>query len=177
MIPEFYFCPLKLKDLAARYRQTFLTANPFQHVVIDNFLPEDILNVIVDEFPTPDQITWDRGVNRKKIINTVAKLGTSTETKFGPFTRHFMSQLNSITLIHFLESLTNVKDLIPDPAFSGCGLHSTGRGGRLMVHADSSRHRLKRLHQRFNLILFINKDWKEEFGGAPRTLEQTPNPV
>jgi len=157
MIPAFYFDATILNKLSDRYRQTFLTATPFPHVVMDNFFPEDVLNNIADEFTTPDDIDWK--------VWGHGKIGISDETKFGPLTRHVMSHLISATFIHFLESLTDSKNLLSDPTFNGCGLHSTGRNGRLMIHTDSNRHPVSSFHQKLNLILFLNKDWEEEYGG------------
>lgn len=76
-------------------------------------------------------------------------------------------QLNSITFLKYLEELTGIAGLIVDPGFGGGEMHSTGNGGRLMMHTDVNRHTVsnKRLHQAFNLILFLNPGWKDEFGG------------
>ena len=76
-----------------------------------------------------------------------------------------MHELNSATFLTFLEELTGLKDLMPDPSFRGCGLHSTGRGGRVMVHADSSRHPNPELHQMINVIYYVTPGWRDEWGG------------
>lgn len=169
-IPAFYFDPLNLQELSDKYRTAFATAAPFEHVVIDNFVPENILNLIVEEFPSPDKSDWKLwgpGATRNTQDKNIEKLGTSDENTFGAFTRHFMAQLNSASFLKFLESLTGFEQLLADPSYNGCGLHSTGRGGKLMVHVDTNRHPHHNLHfhQRLNLILFLNKDWKEEYGG------------
>lgn len=167
-IPAFYFNRTYLKNLADNYRETFRDATPFPHVVIDNFLPEDVINLLVDEFPSPDQINWKiEGPGDAKNTGNkyIEKITTSDETKFNDFTRHFMHQLNSGVFVQFLESLTGFKQLTPDPYFRGCGLHSTGRGGRLMVHSDASRHPNPKFHQILNLILYLNRDWQEDWGG------------
>ena len=157
--------------IADKYRRKFVKASPFPHIVIDNFIPEDMLDIVEREFPKIDDIAWTLwgpGKTKNTRNVNVEKVGTSNEEYFGPFTRHFMSQLNSSTFIHFLESLTQTSDIIVDPSYNDCGLHSTGPGGKLMIHTDSNRHPVKKgnlIHQRFNLILFINKDWPEEYGG------------
>lgn len=168
-IPAFYFNPQELGAIANEYRPVYLLSSPFPHVAIDHFLPGDILELLIQEFPTVDQIDWTLwgpGAIKHTDNKDVQKIGTSEETKFGPFTRHFIAQFNSATFIHFLESLTGVGDIITDPTYNGCGLHSTGRGGRLMIHSDANRHPVpERIHQRLNLILFLNENWKEEYGG------------
>jgi hypothetical protein len=84
---------------------------------------------------------------------------------FSPFIRHVMHEFNSGTFIAFLERLTGHTMLSPDPMFTGCGLHSTGRGGRLMVHADMSLHPNPKLQQILNMIYYVTPDWQDDWGG------------
>jgi hypothetical protein len=58
-----------------------------------------------------------------------------------------------------------VDNLIPDPRFEGGGLHQIVRGGKLGVHADFNKHRDFGLDRRLNLLLYLNRDWREEYGG------------
>jgi Rps23 Pro-64 3,4-dihydroxylase Tpa1-like proline 4-hydroxylase len=169
-IPAFYFDPARLDSVAERHTDQFQRQKPFPHVVIDNFLPEEILDLLIAEFPRPDDIDWTMwgpGPVSHTSNKNIEKLGCSDEQQFGPFTRHFMSQLNCSTFLSFVERITGEPGLIPDPTYGGCGLHSTGPGGRLMLHTDLNRHPLGRpFHQRYNLIFYINRDWEESFGGA-----------
>jgi Rps23 Pro-64 3,4-dihydroxylase Tpa1-like proline 4-hydroxylase len=67
--------------------------------------------------------------------------------------------------IDFLETLTGITGLLPDPHLWGGGLHQIQRGGFLKVHADFNRHERLDLDRRLNLLVYLNKDWKEEYGG------------
>lgn len=167
-IPAFYFEAAELEQLAKRYAQSFRDAVPFPHVVIDDFLPDDVIRMVEQEFPAVDQIDWrlsGPGSTRHTHDKRIEKLFTSDENQFGALTRHLMHVFNSEPVLKFLEELTGIKSLIPDSTFSGCGLHSTGRGGKLMIHTDASRHPNKRFDQMLNLILFVNRGWKEDWGG------------
>jgi hypothetical protein len=73
--------------------------------------------------------------------------------------------LNSITFLEFLSAVTGIPNLISDPSFEGGGLHQIVRGGKLGIHADFNRHRNYGLDRRLNLLLYLNKDWREEYGG------------
>jgi Rps23 Pro-64 3,4-dihydroxylase Tpa1-like proline 4-hydroxylase len=68
--------------------------------------------------------------------------------------------------IDFLETLTGITGLLPDPHLWGGGLHQIQRGGFLKVHADFNRHERLDLDRRLNLLVYLNKDWKEEYGGS-----------
>ena len=61
--------------------------------------------------------------------------------------------------------MTGIQDLISDPYFRGGGLHNISRGGKLGVHIDFNKHQKYNLDRRLNLLLYLNKDWEEEFGG------------
>ncbi|NEN95926.1 MAG: 2OG-Fe(II) oxygenase, partial [Moorea sp. SIO3I7] len=51
------------------------------------------------------------------------------------------------------------------PHFVGGGLHQIEKGGYLKIHADFNRHTKLRLDRRLNLLIYLNKDWQEDYGG------------
>lgn len=171
-IPAFYFDPKRLERLLHDNRgsEQFRNATPFPHVVIDEFLPREVIERLIEEFPGEDNIDWIAwGPGRTSPVAKAKlnKLGQSDERYFPPFIRHFMAQLLSASFVQFVEALSGIKGLIVDPAHNGCGLHSTGHGGRLMIHTDVNRHphSKRHLHQVLNFILYLNEDWKDEYNG------------
>lgn len=80
-------------------------------------------------------------------------------------TRTLFSFLKSSTFIQFLEKLTGISDIIPDPHFRGSGIHQTLSGGFLNIHADFNRYERYGLHRRVNILLYLNPDWEESYGG------------
>ena len=68
-------------------------------------------------------------------------------------------------MLQFLEKLTGIAELIPDAYFTGGGLHQIERGGKLEVHADFNKLKGWNLERRINLLLYLNRDWKDKFGG------------
>lgn len=152
--------PDYLKDLALKYRETYAQARPFPHIVIDDFLPEYILDSILNEFPKVGSIDWQKFENSAE-----KKLAYKHEMQMGDATRLLLYQLNSSGFIDFIESITGIDGIIPDPHFEGGGLHQIERGGYLKMHADFNRHNKLRLDRRLNLLIYLNKNWKEEYGG------------
>ena len=152
--------PEYLKNLAIQYCEEYQKAKPFPHVVIDNFLPEYVLDAILTEFPQVDAIDWqkfDRPAEKK--------LASRNELQMGEATRSLLYQFNSSTFIDFLETLTGIDGIIPDPHFEGGGLHQIQRGGFLKMHVDFNHHARLRLDRRLNLLVYLNKEWQEEYGG------------
>jgi hypothetical protein len=156
------FClePDRLDYLANKYKHTYSSSRPFPHVIIDDFLPKSVLYNIIDEFPKPDEINWETINNCR-----ARKLGSTSELQMGAATRLLLYQLNSGIFINFLEGLTGIDGLIPDPHFFGGGLHQIERGGYVKIHADFSRHQKLRLDRRLNFLLYLNQNWAEEYGG------------
>jgi hypothetical protein len=150
----------KLTALAAARRSEYLAAEPFPHVVIDDLFPPEILEPVLTEFPGPDAIDWKRFED-----GTGRKLATREESQLGDKTLALLHTLNGSRFLRFLEGLTGVEGLIPDPHFEGGGLHQIERGGYLKVHADFNRHDRLQLDRRLNLLLYLNKDWREDYGG------------
>jgi Rps23 Pro-64 3,4-dihydroxylase Tpa1-like proline 4-hydroxylase len=155
------FLPLKrMNALAQSAHADYVSARPFPHIVLDNFFDPALLELILEEFPKPDAIRWQKFDNPQEM-----KLASSTEASFGSATRLLLYHLNSATFLEFLSAVTGIDNLIPDPRFEGGGLHQIVRGGKLGVHADFNKHRDFGLDRRLNLLLYLNKDWREEYGG------------
>ncbi|HNL91638.1 MAG TPA: hypothetical protein PKH01_01935, partial [Pseudomonadales bacterium] len=105
MIPAFYLDHDRMQALALEHAESFKNAKPFRYCYIDNFLPEDIANLLADEYPSPTDIPWERGGDRAT-LQTMHKLGHSNEQQFPPFIRHVMHEFNSSTFIRFMTTLT-----------------------------------------------------------------------
>ena len=156
-----YFLPLsRMKEVAAAAHASYMDAKPFPHVVFDDFFSPTVVDQVLAEFPQPGAIRWQKFDTGQEI-----KLASAAEASFGPITRLLMYHLNSISFLEFLSAVTGIDNLIPDPRFEGGGLHQIVRGGKLGVHADFNKHRNYGLDRRLNLLLYLNKDWREEYGG------------
>ncbi len=155
------FLPLsRMAELAKAASADYAAARPFPHVVFDNFFDAALLDQVLAEFPQPGAIDWQRFDNVREI-----KLASAVEANFGPLTRLLLYHLNSITFLEFLSKVTGIANLISDPCFDGGGLHQIVRGGKLAVHADFNKHPRYGLDRRLNLLIYLNRDWREEYGG------------
>lgn len=150
----------KLERLGEEKAEQYRTSQPFPHIYFDNFLPEAAAEAVLREFPQPKQLSWSEfnSPNEKKLaFDAVEYLPQPV--------RDVLFFLNSRPIIRFLEALTGISGVIPDPYYLGGGLHQIKPGGKLAIHADFNRHEQMRLDRRINLLIYLNKDWKEEYGG------------
>jgi Rps23 Pro-64 3,4-dihydroxylase Tpa1-like proline 4-hydroxylase len=151
-----------LQQLARDKQQEYLNAKPFPSIVIDDFFDEAILTKVLNDFPDlskkNDIINYDNH-NEKK-------LAAKGERYFSDTTKAFVHYLNSQPMLEFLQELTGIKEiLMPDPYFDGGGYHEIKPGGLLKVHADFNKHQATMLDRRINLLVYLNKDWEESYGG------------
>lgn len=144
----------------------YATAYPYPHTVIDNFMNEQFLNRAVNHL---EYVDWgyddgeDGNSNQVKKLYSPYKIGMWNDMP--EHVTNLLNFLNSKEVLNYLEELTGIPDLIADPEFYGGGVHRILTGGKLSVHADYNFHPLTKLHRRVNLLLYLNKDWKEEWGG------------
>ena len=73
--------------------------------------------------------------------------------------------INSRKFLLFLETLTGIETINPDPYFMGGGAMSCGNGGFLNIHADFNFHHKLQLWRRCNVLFYLTPNWKDEWGG------------
>ena len=148
-------------QLAVARANDYQTADPFPHIILDDFLPEDLARRISAAFPGPDDISWverDNENNRRRYQHD--------ETKVPALLREMLRELNSRQFTLFLETLTGIDCLLPDPYFIGGGVHISGTDDFLKIHADFNWHHKLQAHRRVNALLYFSDDWQPEWHGA-----------
>jgi hypothetical protein len=143
-----------------QYAEQYAAAEPFPHIVLDNFLNAEVLDLCLREFPRREnaQAAYNRSQEKRKFEYRPEMLTPSVRTLFYSF--------NSLPFISFLQNVTGINGLIPDLYFSGGGLHEVLRDGYLKIHTDFNHHDQLDLERRINVLIYLNKGWKEEYGGS-----------
>lgn len=139
---------------------TFKGAQPFPHLVVDNFLQKDFATKLERKYPELDDVVWWEYNNHFE-----KKLACNNLRALDPAFMDFFNLVNSREFVLDLEKLTGIKGLIADPSLHGGGLHRIERGGKLDIHADFNYHKVTGWRRELNLIFYLNKGWKEEYGG------------
>jgi len=148
------------KTLSKKYS----AAAPFPHIVMENFIKEDVLERVSTEFP--DLSKQKDAVIQFKDSRQIKLAGKGMQL-LSPAALGLNTYLQSDLMMNWLNDLTTIKEpLISDPYLSGGGYHEIKTGGVLKVHADFNKHPKLDLDRRLNLLIYLNKDWKDEWGGA-----------
>jgi len=144
------------KAAAADYQ----ARTPYPYGCFDNFLPPEILERVRDELHTLPEAgkMFERAQEKLKAQYVPERLPA--------YTRNLFYALNSRPFLMFLEELTGIDGLIPDPYFTGGGIHVVATGGHLDIHADFNHHAKLNLERRLNVLIYLNRDWRAEWGGS-----------
>jgi len=150
----------RMAEILVSGANEYTQASPYPHAVFDNFFSAPMLREIANEFPEADSGNWQKFDNNRE-----KKLASVGEDQLGPNTKRLIHNLNSGTFLSFLEKLTGIEGLIPDPYLVGGGMHRIQPGGKLSVHVDFNKHADLNLDRRLNVLIYLNEDWEESFGG------------
>jgi hypothetical protein len=140
---------------------TYCFAEPFPHIVLDDFLPQAVAELALEHFPA-ETMRSDKtfemgyaGLHKRQILPEDCDAEA----------RKLFHFFNSRPMLEFLEGISSIQGLIPDPYFVGGGYHETLRGGKLGIHADFRINEQLHLSRRMNVIIYLNKNWEKQFGG------------
>lgn len=162
-----------LPAVATAAREAYRRATPFPFTSFDSFMPDRIARAIAEEISDAAVTEFRKkcgreGVSCFRAKNERLKTGVSNPKNFGPATREAFAIMRSAPFVRFLEELSGIKGLKPDPSYSGSGLHMTPANGSLEVHADFNYLEFpkgRKMDRRVNVFLYLNENWEEAYGG------------
>jgi len=152
-----------LEKLAEELKEQFETNQPFPYLAIKGLFNEQILSDAVSEIHQTQGygMRYRDQHQIKDLIEGKSLITTAPEN-----IQKVFKALNGEPFLKFLQKVTSIEDLFQDNTFRGGGIHHIPPGGKLGIHVDFSRPRWnKEVYRRANVLLYVNKDWKEEWGG------------
>lgn len=165
--PPFTLDTHHLESLGQKHHDDYVNAAPFAHAVFDDFLPLRTANYLLKDFPKPESPIW-LDWKKRDIVHQPKKQGIGHASRLdgiSPYLLNALAAFNSYPFLNFLEKLTGIPKLLPDPYFHGGGLHQILSGGKLAVHTDFNQLDAIHLYRRLNVLLYLNKNWKAEYNG------------
>ena len=141
--------------------KSFISGIPYEHVVIDNFFDEKYLSTLISEFPSINDSTkswhiYHNPIEKKYALNKFDTVATYNL---------LFQKLQTKEFVNIISQITSITNLENDPLLHGAGIHYHPNGGKLDVHLDYSIHPISGKERRVNLIIYLNKEWKEEYNG------------
>ncbi|MBT8038766.1 MAG: 2OG-Fe(II) oxygenase [Xanthomonadales bacterium] len=141
--------------------ETFRSARPFRHVVIDDFFEPAFCREICAQFPA---FKDKAAINENKEVG-----GKATQERvrsLGPAYKSLDDLVKSASFRDLISRISGIPDLQYDPYYFGGGTHENRQGQELDPHVDFNYHPISRQHRRLNLIVYLNEEWQDEWGGS-----------
>lgn len=142
------------------YSRDWNSKTPFRYLVVDDFLIPQKAEELLQQYPPVDHGVWDGTtyINQKNKFQ-------QREFAEGSVFKAIFNELNNPEFLKDVSSITGIQDLIPDGKLFGGGLHQSINGAFLDVHVDYNIHPETKLHRRLNILVYMNKDWRDEYEG------------
>lgn len=139
---------------------TFSKGKPSPSIIIENFFHDDVALSLNEECQNSDDSQWKvftRNGSHMIEYNNIQQLPKAYEA---------YSYLHSGPFLKWLEQLTGIDGLIPDPHLIGAGYSRSFKGDTLKVHTDFNWNNELKLYRVLSLIVYLTPGWKEEWGGG-----------
>ncbi|QIV94859.1 2OG-Fe(II) oxygenase [Allofrancisella frigidaquae] len=154
----------KFEEYVKKNKAAYQNKNPFSYDSISNLFSDEALNNVINSFPSiKDKRFWD--IRNDEGIQVKYRTKWQTELDIPPNILLVVQALQSGRFCRLLSEFTGIKGLMPDYWFGGGGLNQIMKGGQLAIHVDGTWNDDIRMYRRVNVIVFLNKNWKEEYGG------------
>jgi Rps23 Pro-64 3,4-dihydroxylase Tpa1-like proline 4-hydroxylase len=163
---DFY---MNFKTIVKNYQ----VSEPFNNIVIDNFLKEDVYQELqkeVDKLCISPSENWRFYKNAYGGIdeheNQIGKRQIDGTQNMLPTMQKVIKFFNSNFFLSLIKEISGIKDLETIKDYSNSGYHQTGKNGFLEIHHDFNlSHHDSGLFRQINFLFYLNSDWEENWGG------------
>ena len=145
------------KRLAAEWDNPSGTST--RHFIVDDLLPESMARDVNAAFPQ-DQPIWVQQKSFRERKKTFAKLGV-----VDPLIADITDAFHKPPVLEAVKRITRLTGLEADPELYAGGISMMGRGDFLNPHIDNSHDAIRARYRRLNLLYYISRDWRDEYGG------------
>ena len=142
------------------FSNKFKYEKPYQHIIIDNFLQEEVANNLLKNFKLSENWT------NCSLVNNYKKYQLTNRYYMDETCNKVFDELASEKFTQQLSKITEIDNIFLDASLDGGGLHQIFNNGSLNVHTDFNSHITNKSWRRvLNILIYLNKDWKDEYKG------------
>ena len=145
--------------VAEQIQSAVIISEPIDHIVIDDFLPEDFARDLSNEFGNYDDDHWH------KYSNTIEEKKTCNQWNlFEANTYAYFQLICSESVSKAISKKFDI-DVEADFGLHGGGQHIHAKMGNLNPHLDYSLHPKLGAERRFNAIYYLTDQYADGDGG------------
>tara|TARA_X000000368_G_scaffold390475_1_gene353722 strand:- start:11414 stop:12220 length:807 start_codon:yes stop_codon:yes gene_type:complete len=151
----------KLSSNEDNYSRQFLESNSevgTRYLIVDDLLPEDLCNSIHSKFPSLDSMRFMNSFREKKYT-------TKNLSQSDSILRDITFAFQDVRVVALIESITSIRNQVPDDSLYAGGLSTMTFNNYLMPHLDNSHNEERSLYRTLNLLYYVTPNWKIEYGG------------
>lgn len=141
--------------------RAFAEAQPFRHVVIDQFLDPALIARLLADFPN-----FEERYARNESGLVGGKAVRMDMPTISPAYAELDQAIQSPEFLATISAITGIPDLLYDPDYVGGGTHENVHGQGLDPHVDFNILPARGWHRRLNLIVYLNHEWDASWGGC-----------
>lgn len=131
----------------------------YSKLEVKDFLPLDVVQAMAKELEAIPLEDCKKFTRKGSCMYEYNKIDNT------PVQDEVIHALHSATFLKWLQEVTDTVDLIPDPHLVGAGYSKAYTGDSLKVHTDFNWNDQLRLHRRLSVVIYLNEDWDETWGG------------
>ncbi|MFK7739527.1 MAG: 2OG-Fe(II) oxygenase [Planctomycetota bacterium] len=159
----------ELADLRTRFQK----APAFPHIAIDNFLSDSFIESLESQFPSRNTPDYE-----KYCVADDGRIGSDyancDPSSFPPAFGEFDALIRSDAFRDLITQITGIDGLEYDADYFGGGIRESNGKTQLLPHIDFNYHPKTLHHRRLNILLYLNRDWRKEWGGNLQ-IHRNPN--
>ncbi|NJO01376.1 MAG: hypothetical protein HC880_06530 [Bacteroidia bacterium] len=131
-----------------KLREQFEQAQPYKHLVLDDFLNKDIAQALYEQFPSIDKLNKHyKGLNENKSEG-------ANFSDFHPAFSEIKQEITSEEFARWVSAVTGIENAFVTDDKLGTGLHQGSNGSFLDVHIDFNIH-AEKMSTAGSICLFI----------------------
>lgn len=132
---------------------------PAPMIVLDDFFPENTAKCLSKEIDSIDKDLC------RKFTRNRSYMEECNDLSLMPSAQDVIGQLHSQSFMNWLNKVTGIDYLIPDPYLIGAGYSRSFKGDCLKNHIDFNWNDTIKLYRALTLIVYLSEGWQEEWGG------------
>ena len=137
----------------------FVNAPYCRHIMLDDFFTKETAELLYQNFPPFESLNVIR-----KSLNENKREDYNFE-QWHPIFQQVRETLASKEFGEIMSRITGIDGLFTNFDSLGQGVHQGAKNSYLDVHIDVNVNVEKKIWRRVNLLIYLNKYWKPEYGG------------
>ncbi len=142
------------------YNIDYNNGTPIPWLYFDDFLPTELFEQIQKEINEIPKYVWTSFTRNNSYMLECNNLS------FSPTIRELVLNLNSSEFVKWLETLTGIEKIIPDPHLVGAGLMRCYTNHCLKLHTDFNWNEQLHLNRCLSAILYLHPEWDKSWHGG-----------